>query len=254
MGMILKKRENYILVKFTNNQESDRTLTTKYKDPLDKHEPPREDEGQGDSPGYWAAYAAKHIWRQGYKKFARHGKKTPMVLTEALAKSPVVREPVLNPRFLGRVFTGGQYLEFISKRKDRFEAFQIQARGCRRDGDEACGCCRAGHGFYASCVRFEGLGGSYLVCANCHRGAQGARCDFHKSRITANAPTQNNEKIESNIITQDVSSNVIDTLHQEVKNLLEKIDTVLDTMESASSILQHIPSLNNNTESSDTSA
>ncbi|KAJ5106900.1 hypothetical protein N7456_003575 [Penicillium angulare] len=129
-------------------------------------------------PAYWGKFAERNPFRTS---------KSRSELMAAVLLNPVIREPVLKWN-RSKIYTGDDFLRFITQRASNYEAFQIQARCRRLDGDDACSHCRDEYGVFASCIKFEGPNGE-RYCGNCRVGNREKRCDLWLPSVSTIAPS-----------------------------------------------------------------
>jgi hypothetical protein len=93
----------------------------------------------------------------------------------------LLREPVLRT---SKTWNGDRLDGMIRSKKVNIEAIHAQAVGTELGDEECCSSCSLGHGPFLTCVKVPNASEQPQVCANCHFGGNGERCDLNKLQQT----------------------------------------------------------------------
>jgi hypothetical protein len=99
----------------------------------------------------------------------------------------------------------------IRSKKVNIEAIHAQAVGTELGDEECCSSCSLGHGPFLTCVKVPNASEQPQVCANCHFGGNGERCDLNKLQQTEKTVTDEEETGNSSTLNESNPSTTIET-------------------------------------------
>ncbi|KAJ5841030.1 hypothetical protein N7534_010860 [Penicillium rubens] len=157
----------------------------------------------GHAPGYWARRIDTRPWSKGVHDYATQG-----TLLNQMKQIQLTREPVLRT---SKTWDGDLFDGMIRSKKVNIEAIHAQAVGTELDDGECCSSCSLGHGPFLTCVKVPNASDKPQVCANCHFGGNGERCDLNKLQQPENIVTDEEESGKSSMLNESNLSTTVET-------------------------------------------
>ncbi|KAJ6184971.1 hypothetical protein N7519_006272 [Penicillium mononematosum] len=157
----------------------------------------------GQAPGYWARRINTRTWSKGVYDYATQG-----TLLNHMKQMQLLREPVLRT---SRIWNGDRLDGMIRSKKVNIEAIHAQAVGTELDDEECCSSCNLGHGPFLTCVKVPNTSDKPQVCANCHFGGNGERCDLNKLQQPEKVGADEEEPGKSSTLNESNLSTTVKT-------------------------------------------